>query len=176
MRELALAAELYGTATQVYFNYKTEQLTADDIANMKAAASAVSIPAVCDEITSGQLPDGISKRTRTVLFEADNSLRQYFYFDTANLSKYTFMLNGNVVTPTQNTTGDAYYVEQTNIASGLLSREYTFSVSDGVNTFQTRSSALSYAYNRQENSPSPDMVNLSKLLYRYSQAAEAYFN
>ena len=68
-----------------------------------------------------------------------------------------------------------YYVQQTNIASGLLSQEYIFTVSDGTDTCAIWASALSYAYGRQENSSDQTMVNLSKLLYRYSQAAEEYF-
>ena len=175
MVELAQAAELYGIAVQVYFNYKTEQLTQEDISKMQIAASGITIPSTCEEVVTGQLPDGITNRFKTVLFEADNTLRQYFYFDVSNLSKYTFTLNGNQVTPIQKATGDAYYVEQPNIASGLLSTEYTFSISDGTDTYLIRSSTLGYAYNRQEKSTNPDMVNLCKLLYRYSQAADAYF-
>lgn len=73
------------------------------------------------------------------------------------------------------TEAGVYYIEQPNIASGLLSTEYTFSISDGVNTFTARSSALGYAYGRQQKSTNPKMVNLAKLLYRYSLAADAYF-
>ena len=178
MRELALAAELYGIAVQNYFNYHTELLTQEDISRMQTAAAAISIPASCNETVSGKLPAGISKRTKTVLFEEDNALRQFFYMKKADLGKYTFTQNGKTVTPTfkASSSGDSYYLEQPNIASGLLSTEYTFSVSDGTDTYSIRCSALGYAYSRQENSTKPEMVALAKLLYRYSRAAEAYFN
>ena len=174
MVELAKAAELYGIAVQVYFGYKPEQLTEEDTAAMEAAAGAISIPSSCAEVLTGTLPAGVTQRTKTVLFESDNSLRQYYYIDDAIIGNYAFTLNGTTVTPVKNAAGK-YNVDQPNIASGLLSTEYTFTVSDGTDTYTIRSSALGYAYDRQENSTNPNMVNLSKLLYRYSQAADAYF-
>ena len=173
MVELARAAELYGIAAQVYFKYKTEQLAEEDIAMMQAAAAKITIPNSCAGTVSGTLPDGITKQTMTVMFMSDNALRQYFYLDDAD--KYTFTLNGEEVTPTEKNSG-CYYVEMSNIASGLLSTVYTFTVSDGKNTYTIKSSALGYAYGRQENSSNEAMVNLAKLLYRYSLAADAYFD
>ncbi len=175
MVELARAAELYGIASQVYFNYKTEQLTADDIQKMKAEAATITIPSTFAEELTGTLPAGISRRTKTVMFQSDNALRQNFYFADTDLWKYTFKLNGKTVAPTRRASGQ-YYVEQQNIASGLLSTVYTFTVTDGTNTFTIKSSALGYAYDRQENSTNQDMINLAKLLYLYSQAADAYFD
>ena len=174
MKELARAAELYGTAVQVYFNYKTDQLKTEDIAEMKAAADAISIPRSCDEVLTGTLPDGVKKRTKTVMFESDNTLRQYYYIDDESIGNYTFTLNDDTVEPERAESGK-YYVDQPNIASGLLSKEYTFIVSDGTNTFKISSSALGYAYDRQHNG-TQYMVNLAKLLYRYSLAADAYFD
>jgi hypothetical protein len=174
MVELARAAELYGIATQVYFPDGSVQPTAEEIAEMKAAAAEITIPAECDERTSGTLPEGITKRTKTVMFESDNTLRMYFNLDDADLDKYTFTLNGVEVTPMKLESGE-YYVEQKNVASAELSVFNTFTVSDGVDTFTAECSALSYAYGRQQSSANADMVNLAKLLYRYSLAADAYF-
>ena len=174
MVALARAAELYGAAVQVHFNYHIDQLTAEEIAAVEATAEAISIPTTCAETLTGALPVGVSKRTMTVMFESDNTLRQYFYIDDANIGNYTFTLNGNTVAPSRKESGK-YYVEQSNIASGLLSNGYTFAVSDGTDTFMIDSSVLGYAYNRQEKSSSISMVRLSKLLYQYSQAADAYF-
>ena len=165
---------MYGIAVQVYFGHETEQLTEADIEAMKAEATKISIPFTYAETVSGTLPEGITKRTNTVMFESDNSLRTYFYFDDANLSRYTFRVNGEEVTPVKKSSG-RYYIEQQNIASALLAKKYTFSVSDGKVTYTVTASALSYAYGRQENSTNPDMVNLAKLLYLYYQAADAYF-
>ena len=172
MRELARATELYGIAAQVYFGYKNDQLTADDIAMMKAEAEGITIPEARNEILDGTLPEGITKRTKTVLFNADNTLRMYFYLDDPG--KYTFTIDGQKVAPKKAADGK-YYIEQRNIASGLLSNRYEFGVSDGTDTFTSKCSVLSYAYSRQENSSSADMVNLCKLLYLFSQAADAYF-
>ena len=109
------------------------------------------------------------------MFESDNALRIYFYFSDKDLSKYSFTLNGKPVSAVKHSTG-RYYIEQPNIASGLLSAVHTISVSDGIDTCTIEASALSYAYSRQEKSIDPEMIRLAKLLYLYSQAAEAYFD
>lgn len=170
--ELVRAAELYGIAVQKNFNFHTDQLTPEDIAAVDDAAAAIAIPASCEEQVTGNLPAGISRRTKTLMFESDNALRQYFYFSDSDLDNYTFQINGAVVTPTRMTSG-RYYIEQPNIASGQLSTVYTFSVSDGTDTYTIQSSALGYAYAGQGSTE--DMQRLSKLLYRYSLAADAYF-
>jgi hypothetical protein len=174
MVELAKAAELYGIAVQVKFGYNTDLLTEEDIAMMEAAAADITIPASCDEEVTGTLPAGVTKQTKTVMFESDNTLRLYYYFDDASFGNYTFTLDGETVTAAKKEAGK-YYVEQKNIASGLLSSRYTFTVSDGTDTYTINTSALAYAYGRQENSSDQQMIDLSKLLYRYSQAADAYF-
>ena len=174
MVELAKAAELYGIAVQVKFGYNTDLLTEEDIAMMEAAAADITIPASCDEEVTGTLPAGVTKQTKTVMFESDNTLRLYYYFDDASFGNYTFTLDGETVTAAKKEAGK-YYVEQKNIASGLLSSRYTFTVSDGTDTYTINTSALAYAYGRQENSSDQLMIDLSKLLYRYSQAADAYF-
>ncbi len=174
MKSLARAAELYGIAAQVKFNYKTDQLTEEDINTMKFAANDITIPSTCAEVLSGTLPDGVTKRTKTAMFESDNALRMYFYFDDANLSKYTFMLDGNTVTPEKKESG-RYYMEQLNIASGLLSKTYTFTIRDNSNIYTMASSVLSYAYDLQQKSSDANMINLAKFLYRYHQAADVYF-
>ena len=178
MRELARVTELSGTAVQVYFGYEASDLTAEKIAEMKAEAAKITIPDSYKEVKTGDLPAGISKQSTTVKFEADNTLRIYFYFADADLNKYTFTLDGAAVKVEKDMDSSAsrYYVEIANIPSGELSKVYTVSVTDGTNTYTTKASALSYAYGRQENSTNPDMKNLAKLLYLYSQAAEAYFN
>ena len=174
MVRLAKEAELYGIAVQVKFGYKLNQLTKEDVAAVKAEAAQTTIPSDYAEVKTGTLPDGITKQTSTVMFEADNTLRLYFYFDDTNLSKYTFKIDGETVKAKKLESGK-YYIEKKNIASGELSTPYTFSVTDGKKTYTVRESALSYAYGRQEKSTDESMRDLAKLLYQYSQAADAYF-
>ena len=123
---------------------------------------------------TGTLPEGIEKRTRTVAFDADNTLRMYFYLTDDDPGKYTFSIDGKEVTPVRTEAGK-YCIMQKNIASGNLSGRYAFSVTDGTDTFTSQCSVLSYAYSRQEKSGSQEMVRLCKILYAYSQAADAYF-
>ena len=175
MRALARAAELYGIAAQRYFNYHTEKLTAEDLAAVEAAAESAEVPQEYAEVLTGELPEGITKRSKTVVFESDHTLRMYFYFKDAELGKYSFQLNGETVAPIKKS-GGKYYIEQPNIASGLLSNTYTFSVSDGTDLCTIEASAFSYAYDRQTNSENANMRILAKLFYLYGSAAEAYFS
>ena len=175
MKELARAAELYGIAAQVCFNYKTEQLTEEDIAKMEAEADTITIPDSCDENLDGSLPAGIPNRAKTVVFESDNTLRQIFQVSDASVGNYTFKVNGTVVTPVRRA-ANQWYIEQTDIGSGNLSKLYTFSVTDGTTTFTITSSTLAYAYQCQQKSTEMKQVRLCKILYLYSQAADVYFN
>ena len=68
-----------------------------------------------------------------------------------------------------------WYIEQTDIGSGNLSKLYTFSVTDGTTTFTITSSTLAYAYQCQQKSTEMKQVRLCKILYLYSQAADVYF-
>ena len=174
MVELARTAELYGIAAQVYFNYKTDQLTEDDLAMLEEAVAETEIPDTYEELLTGSLPGGITDRKWTVTFESDNSLRMYFFFADADLDKYTFTVNNKPVEAVKASEGK-YYIEQPNVASGLLSTVYTFSVTDGTDTYTINASALSYAYNRQEKSTNEAMISLCKMLYIYSLAANDFF-
>ena len=174
MRALARAAELYGIAAQRYFNYHTEQFTAEDLAAVEASAESTVVPHEYAEFLTGELPEGITKYTKTVLFESDHTLRLYFYLQDKDRDKYTFRLNGEIAEPLKKS-GGKYYIEQPDIASGLLSNIYVFSVSDGTDTCTIEASAFSYAYDRQEYSENVNMQVLAKLLYLYGNAAEAYF-
>ena len=174
MKELARTALLYGIAAQVKFGYKTEQLTAEDIAMMEAEADAVTIPDTCDEIVTGSLPAGIPNRGKTVAFEADNTLRQIFQVSDADVGNYTFTVDGASVTPIRRAASQ-WYIEQANIGSGNLSKSYTFSVSDGTDSFSGESSVLSYCYYVQLKSADTEQIRLCKVIYLYSQAADVYF-
>jgi hypothetical protein len=174
MKELARAAKQYGIAAQVNFNYKNEQLTADEIAAMKAEAASVTIPASVDETITGTQPAGITNRTRSVAFEADNTLKMYFFIADAAIGQYSFTVDGKAVEPARVDPGK-YAVEQENIAPAELSTRYSFAVTDGTDSCTYESSALAYAYALQQKSSNADMVNLVKLLYVYSQGADAYF-
>jgi hypothetical protein len=174
MKDLAAAAELYGIAAQVKFDYKVDQLTDEDIAKMEAAAGSATIPATFAEVESGPLPAGITKRTKTVVFEADNTLRQIFTLNDADLNKYTFTVDGEVVTPQKRATGQ-YFLEKTDIGPGKLSESHIFGVSDGTTNYTVESSVMSYSYDYQEKGTDAAQKNLCKVIYLYSQAADAYF-
>lgn len=175
MRSLAYAAEYYGTAAQLYFGYRTDQLTTAEINSMKSAIAGDGIKEALSAyagVENGDLPAGISKKSTTVVFEADNSLREYFYTDS--LTGYAFTLDGHSVTPRLFSTG-RYYIEIPNIAAVDLGNPHTFTASKNGVTFTHTTSGLGYCYGRVTNSSNADMVNLAKTTYLYSMAARAYF-
>ena len=179
MVAIAKAVQNYGTSAQIYFNYNTDAITDEARA---ALTEAVSDDTIVEKMAayaakdSGNIPAGVSKITSTLLVEADHTYRYYYYLaEGADVSNYTFKIDGTVVTPTYDEDNDRYYVQIPGIPSGKLSTAHTFSVSDGTDTRTTEASALSYAYGRVLNSSNEALKVLSKALYLYSMAANDYF-
>lgn len=127
---------------------------------MKSAANEITILSTCAKVSSGKLSGCVTKRTKTAMFESDNALRRYFYFDEANLSIYMFTFGENTVTPEKKESG-RYCVEQLNIASCLLWSKRVFTIRDKSNTYTMTSSVLTYAYDFQQKSSDVNIINLA---------------
>ena len=185
MVKLAEALQYYGTAAQLYFNYKTSQLSPEEIHDLEAATSASSVMtglASHAAVETGSIPAGITKITSNLVVEDDHSLVYHFYLDGSKpISNYTFYIDyadGNgykKVTPVKEA-DNKYCIQVEGIPSGYLSRTYKFKVTGSGSTREIKASALSYAYGRVMNSTNPNMVRMAKALYLYSRAADAYFH
>ncbi len=165
---LAKATLDYGAAAQLYFNYHAAGLTvSSDVTNVNAN--------VFDQYAvskSGTQPSGISKVTMSVVFDADNSLKVYYYYNSGiNPFRYTYYIDGKVATLQDN--GNGYYLEVPNIASNMLNNAFTFTVKDNKSTFDIKASVLSYARSLAKSTDT-NKQNLAKSLYLYNQAAAAY--
>ena len=181
MVAIAKAVENYGTSAQIYFKYNADAVTDAARAALMEAVSdedIVSKMAAYEAQESGTIPSGITKISSTLTVEADHTFKYYFYLEEgADISNYTFMIDGKAVDATyENSNGGRYSIQIPGIPSGELSDTHTFSVSDGTNTRVINASALSYAYGRVMNSSNEDMKVLAKALYLYSMAADNYFS
>ena len=171
MVALAKAAEDYGIAAQLYFEYNTEGLTipktVTDVALSDLAPYAPS--------ESGKLPAGISSTANSVLFQSDNTLRTYFmYEEGTDVSKLSFQVDGEAAQATDQSSSKRCYLSVPAVAAKNLDDEHVFTVSDGTNTYSYTISAIGYAHKMIETSTNEAMVNLAKALYLYNQAAIAY--
>lgn len=168
MVNLAKATLDYGAAAQLYFNYNAAGLAvSSDVTNVNAN--------VFDQYAvskSGTQPSGISKVTMSVVFDSDNSLKVYYYYNSGiNPSRYTYYIDGKEATLKDN--GNGYYLEVPNIASNKLNNAFTFTVKDNKSTFDIKASVLSYARSLAKSTDT-NKQNLAKSLYLYNQAAAAY--
>ena len=167
MRKLAQALEDYGVAAQSYFG-KEEGGLQDEAASVKAADLAPWKAAA-----EGDMPEGLQGAFLSVVFEADNSLRVYFRFDSgADPAGYAYTVDGKKALLRQKEDGSCYLCVE-NIAANELDTAHSFTISDGAELYTLTASVLSYAEMslRQGNSA----ADLSRTLYLYNRAADAYF-
>ncbi len=167
MRNLAQALEDYGVAAQSYFKKEEGELRdelsaigAADLAPWKASAE-------------GDMPAGLTGAFLSVVFEADNSLRVYFRFDSGtDPADYACAVDGKTASLRRKEDGSSYLSVE-NIAANDLDTPHSFRISAGTDTYTLTASALSYAEMslRQGNSA----ADLSRTLFRYNRAADAYF-
>ena len=174
MRNLAKALNDYGTAAQINFVY-------GDYASLSVSDEVSSVTE--DDLSAYQLrtegtkPAGFKGAAISVLFESDNTLRIYFYFDGSKAPEdYQYKIDEfdeNIVKKVTDN-GTFYILEVKNIAAPELDEEHSFSISDGTDTYTVHASALSYAKTSIAKGTEARQ-NLGKALYLYNKAANEYF-
>jgi hypothetical protein len=126
-----------------------------------------------------QAAEGIKIYGASLMLESETGINIKFSGtdDTFDINNYTFTVDGEAVTPTVGLDG-RYQIHIENITAKMLDDMFTVSVSDKNGNVQAvRYGALSYAYSKLNSSKTGEKIkNLSKCLYLYSKAAEAYFN
>ena len=168
MRELAQALEDYGIAAQNYFNKAGEALRAE----VTAVTSGDLAPWAA--VTQGQKPQGFRDIAITALFDADNSLRVYLYFENGSSAEnYRYEIDGRPASAVRKSDGSCY-LGVDSIAANDLDVAHRFTVSDGTNSFTVTASVLSYAKTAIERGDR-DLANLGRALYLFNRAAEKYF-
>lgn len=174
MKALAQAAIDYGTAAQIYFDHNAEGLTVSD------AVTAVDLNDLAGYkgVFEGTMPQGVTGRSLTALFESDNSLRIYFkYGNDVDSAVYTYAIDGETALLRERTSGSStyHYLEVSNVSADALGDLHSLSVADSAGTRYTiKVSVLTYARSSVANGTEARQ-NLGKSLYLYNQAAIAKF-
>jgi len=159
----------YGAAAQQYFGYNTGNL-----ANAKVENKV--LPETLDASAFAHVISGSEKKLAlagaSLLLETETTLRIFFRItNDADITSYTFTVDGEEVTPVQRE--GLYYVELKNISAKNLDETHTITAGNLTVTY----SALSYVHNvlNKADTLNPLLVEVSKALYLYNQAANAYF-
>ena len=166
LKNLADVTLVYGAYAQNAFNHN-----ADPTLNGSELADVTSDILETNKMTkSADIPEELKLTEMTLILETETTLRLYFKSD--NIENYTFKLDGTDVTLNTIAEEGLYYVEISNISAKDLDTKHTLEInSECTLTFN----ALSYAYAVLKNSTDDNLCNVVKALYRYNEAANAYF-
>lgn len=163
---LANATLTYGTYAQRAFHYNDEALgdlsdftdvTAETLAQYQMTKTA-------------ELPEGLTLSEMTLILETETKI--CLYFNATDIASYNFTLDGTAVTPKE-VTGKGYCIEIPNVSAKDLDKTHTLAINGSC---ELSFSALSYAYAAVADTKTDvDVCKAVKALYKYNQAANAYF-
>ncbi len=174
LKKLAKAILNYGIYAQKQQNYKADNLVAtDDLSDIKKSSLKNYTVKLSGEIS------GLSYAGVNLKIEKDTGLYVYFkmsdptYNYWKNLhfeigrTRYGIGVVGD---------GNLCYVYLDDISAQELSKEKEFIITDGKTEMSVKLSALSWSRNvLYGKNSSKETVDLAKMLYRYSSAADEYF-
>lgn len=169
---LLAALEVYAAAAAAYFD----------------GAAAVNVDAdlsgVADAAASGEMPEGISHRSATLVLESETTVRHYFTLaEGKNIENYKFFLDTDgdgeydaiekldVASKLTSEGTTVYYVDVDGITPNELDVVYTvgvYGVADGK-TYTCSYGALTYAKSKVNSNSK--LANLVKALYNYNAEA-----
>jgi hypothetical protein len=172
LKKLAEAILNYGIYTQKQQNYKAEDLTAtDDLSDIKKSALKNY-----EVKKTGKVSD-VSYAGFNLELKEDTGLAVYFK-TTADPGKLAITVDGKKMdVETEDLDGGKLVSVKINgISAQKLSSEREVIVSDGESEMSVKLSALSWSRNvLYGKNYSKETVDLAKMLYRYSSAADQYF-
>lgn len=161
----------YGAYSQLCFGYNTNALANADLAETdKTLPESIDVSAFAHSISGSE--EGIQVYSASLLLESETTARFYFRLTgDKTIDEYTFIVDGQAVTPTPSGDG-IYYVDKTNISAKDLDTAYIASVGGLSVTYY----GLSYVRSMLSWSGSTEaLINIVKSLYVYNQAANTYF-
>ena len=170
LKALAKAMSDFGSLTQVYVPYNTENRAALWNLDAVTGVSAADLAPYMAEVTGG---DVVALTGSTLVLDDQTDLRIYLEAKDGALTDYTYQLDGKAATLKKNNT----CIEVSNIAANKLDLFHTLVVknSAGDTVLTVKICALSYAYSTVTNSDNQNLINAVKALYLYNQKADAYF-
>lgn len=189
--ELVKALANYGTAAQIQFDYKTDNLpnSSTYISDSDKVIKEVDFSSYKDTITNEDSVEGISYYGSSLVLLSETTIRDYFTVSEGHsIDEYIFqreLADGTTtyITPKKAVINgvDYYYVEAQNAKAYQLDQPVSVRVQkkDGdINSGLTvKYSAFSYGYRTQINFTSTEkLVDVTRTMYWYWKAALAYKN
>ncbi|MBR0484093.1 MAG: NEAT domain-containing protein, partial [Oscillospiraceae bacterium] len=157
----------YGGYAQEYFGYETS-----DLANAGVPAMAAVSDADLEEyeMTVSGTIDGIEYYGSSLVLENSTAMNIYFKLaDGKKATDFAFKAGKTTLTPTETGNG-LCYVTVSGISAADLGAETTVS----VGKLKVISSPYSYVYTALTKSQKEKLLNITKALYLYGEAAAAY--
>ena len=172
----------YGAYAQIFFDYKTDKLANASLINDTnyTLNNAVFTRPYDSSLTN--LPAGLEFSNVSLTLDTTTTLNLYFT-DNTNKNLTFKLVNGTKETTiTPKVSGNQKLIKISNIPAGMLDGDYKIKVIvEGDSTeYSVTYSPMNYAYNiinREQNEVrTPELKNLMKALYLYSEAAKKYIN
>ncbi|MBP3871784.1 MAG: leucine-rich repeat domain-containing protein [Faecalicoccus sp.] len=170
LRTLLEALLNYGGHAQTFFKVNLDNLANKDLTDTDVSDVTVDDLASYASIKSGK-EEGLIYGGSALVLDSMTTIKHYFLLeDGHSIQEYSFMLGDVSLTPIKS--GSLYCIDIPNITSRDLDTLYTVTAGD----FSIQYSALSYAYSQLKNEKSTaELKDVCRALYKYNQAANAYF-
>lgn len=166
---LAEAMETYGVYAQMYFEYNASGLVPADVSDvtLETVEQYKNVRSSDD-----MLPEGLTYYGSSLTLETITTFTHYFTVaEGHSIDEYTFTVSGQPVEVKE--ADGKYRVDFINIAAKDLDKFQTLTVSGHGKEYNISYCALSYARTAIKNNLAA--AELSRALYKYFKAAEAYF-
>ena len=166
MKALVAAMLNYGAASQIHFNYRTDNLAnagleAPDYANVNITGFGA---------VSGQGTELAKLYSASLILKSETTLR--FFFRVEGSATLTVTYNGQPLEVMERS--GLYYVDIVGISAKDMSESVTVTISDGTSTTEVFFNPMSYCQgvlNDKTGAFGSEMKNLVCALYLYNQAA-----
>lgn len=164
----ALVTEMlnYGAASQVYFDYNTENLAAELTDRKLPDDFSADV-----ESTFADNISGLNFYGATLLFRGKTAVRFYFKGD---ITDCVFTVGEQTYTAVEK--DDMWYVEVGNIAPDQLNTTITLNVTRGEETSEIVYGPMNYIERMYEKTASAELKDTLVAMYYYYTAAVAYLN
>lgn len=168
LKAVAKALLNYGAASQIYFDYNTDNL-ANDTECMTAEDKVIATAdlSAYAPVVEGE-PDEVSYYGAALSLKSETALKFYFKVENPVSDSMAITVNGIHGAPIVKN-GTLYEFKISNIAAHMLGEEYVLETGGQTITY----SALSYAYLAQQ-SQNPALVNVANALCAYADAVSIY--
>ncbi len=170
----------YGAYAQIFFNYKTDKLANADLINDYTYNLDDAVFTRPYDSSKTNLPAGLEFSNVSLTLDTTTTLNLYFT-DNTNKNLTFKVVNGTKETTiTPIASGSQKLIKITNIPAGKLDSDFKLKiVVEGESTeYFVTYSPMTYAYNiisrEQSEVRTPELKNLMKALYLYSEAAKKY--